>query len=171
MKMGGGGGDQAAAKPGFSSEGNPYQKPKTQRIWPTIFLKMGGIIPRTLKNGGTRPPVPPPCGGAPAFICRSPCRLQLASMKWSRQVTHLPCQCATADLLASADVPYSLAHQRFGGGGQLRSFDFSGITSRVCHHETFFLGSPKKKSYFPWRMFRQRWLAFKFLQKNRYPSC
>ena len=61
MKMGGGGGDgdQAAAKPGFSSEGNPYQKPKTQRIWPTIFLKMGGIIPRTLKIGGTRPPVPP----------------------------------------------------------------------------------------------------------------
>ena len=63
----GGDGDQAAAKPGFSSEGNPYQKPKTQRIWPTIFLKMRGIIPRTLKNGGTRPPVsapPPPCGGA-----------------------------------------------------------------------------------------------------------
>ena len=80
-----------------------------------------------------------------AFICRSPCRLQLASMKWSRQVTHLPCQCATADLLASADVPFSLAHQRFGGGGQLRSSDVSGITSRVCHHETFFLGSPKKK--------------------------
>ena len=61
---GGGDADQAAAKPGFSSEGNPYQKPKTQRIWPTIFLKMGGIIPRTLKLGGTRPPVPP-CGGAP----------------------------------------------------------------------------------------------------------
>ena len=59
-KWGGGGdGDQAAAKPGFSSEGNPYQKPKTQRIWPTIFLKMGGIIPRTLKIGGTCPPVPP----------------------------------------------------------------------------------------------------------------
>ena len=55
----GGDGDQAAAKSGFSSEGNPYQKPKTQRIWPTIFLKMGGIIPRTLKNGGTRPPRPP----------------------------------------------------------------------------------------------------------------
>ena len=58
---GGGDGDQAAAKPGFSSEGNPYQKPKTQRIWPTIFLKMGGIIPCTLKNG---PPSP---------LWRSPC--------------------------------------------------------------------------------------------------
>ena len=64
MKMGGGDGDQAAAKPGFSSEGNPYKKPKTQRIWSTIFLKMGGIIPRTLKNGGTRPPPP---------LWRSPC--------------------------------------------------------------------------------------------------
>ena len=53
---GGGDGDQAVAKPGFSSEGNPYKKPKTQRIWPTIFLK----IPRTLKNGGTRPPPSPP---------------------------------------------------------------------------------------------------------------
>ena len=62
MKMGGGDGDQAAAKPVFSSESNPYQKPKTQRIWPTIFLKMG-IIPRTLKNGGRAPR--PPCGGAP----------------------------------------------------------------------------------------------------------
>ena len=72
MKMGGGGGDQAAAKPGFSSEGNPYQKPKTQRIWPTIFLKMGGIIPRTLKNGGTCPPRPP-CGGAPAEKAPSGC--------------------------------------------------------------------------------------------------
>ena len=38
----GGDGDQVAAKLGFSSEGNPYQKPKSQRIWPTIFLKMGG---------------------------------------------------------------------------------------------------------------------------------
>ena len=56
--------DQAAAKKGFSSEGNPYQKQKTQRIWPTIFLKMGGIIPRTLKNGGDVSPRPP-CGGAP----------------------------------------------------------------------------------------------------------
>ena len=64
----GGDGDQAAAKPGFSSEGNPYQKPKTQRIWPTISLKMGGIIPRTFKNGGRVPPVPP-CGGAPAEMC------------------------------------------------------------------------------------------------------
>ena len=61
MKMGDG--DQAAAKPGFSSEGNAYQKPKTQRIWPTIFLKIGGFIPRTLKNGDASPH--PPCGGAP----------------------------------------------------------------------------------------------------------
>ena len=38
---GGGDGDQTAAKPGFSAEGSPYQKPKTQRIWHTIFLKMG----------------------------------------------------------------------------------------------------------------------------------
>ena len=60
MKMGGGDGDQAAAKPGFSSGGNPYQKPKTQRIWTTIFLKMGGDYSRTLKIGGTRPPVAEP---------------------------------------------------------------------------------------------------------------
>ena len=67
---GGGDGDQAAAKPGFSSEGNPYQKPKTPRIWSTIFLKMGGIIPRTLKNGGTRPPVPPVAEPLPrAGVC------------------------------------------------------------------------------------------------------
>ena len=59
MKMGVGDGDQAAAKAGFSSEGNPYQKPKTQRIWPTISLKMGNYL-RTLKNGGTRPPVAAP---------------------------------------------------------------------------------------------------------------
>ena len=59
MKMGGDG-DQAAAKSEFSSEGIPYQKPKTQRIWPTIFLKMGGIIPRTLKiEGDASPPSPP----------------------------------------------------------------------------------------------------------------
>ena len=58
-----GGRDQAAAKPWFSSEGNSYQKPKTQRIWPTIFLKMG-IIPRTLKKWGTRLPLPL-CGEAP----------------------------------------------------------------------------------------------------------
>ena len=66
MKMGGGGGggDQAAAKPEFSSEGNPYQKPKTQRIWSTIFLKMGGLSPHSQKWGGRVPPVPP-CGGAP----------------------------------------------------------------------------------------------------------
>ena len=46
--------------------GNPYQKPKSQRIWPTIFLKMGGgIIPRSLKNGGDASPRPP--------LWRSPC--------------------------------------------------------------------------------------------------
>ena len=56
----GGDGDQAAAKPGFSL----YQKPKTQRIWPTIFLKMGGLSPALSKMGGRVPPVPP-CGGAP----------------------------------------------------------------------------------------------------------
>ena len=44
--------------------GNPYQKPKTQRIWPTIFLKMGGLSPALSKMGGRVPPVPP-CGGAP----------------------------------------------------------------------------------------------------------
>ena len=58
MKIGGDG-DQAAAKQGFSSEGNPYQKPKTQRILPTIFLKMVGIITRTLENGGDASPRPP----------------------------------------------------------------------------------------------------------------
>ena len=66
MKMGGGGdGDQAAAKPGFSSEDNPYHKPKTHRIWPTIFLKMGGLSPALSKMGGTRLPVPPPLWRSP----------------------------------------------------------------------------------------------------------
>ena len=51
-----------------------------------------------------------------------------------------------------------------------RSISRIRMWARVCHHETFFLGS-SKKCYFPWRMFRQRWLAFKFLQKNRYSSC
>ena len=67
MKMGGRDGDQTAAKPGFSSDGNPYQKPKTQRIWLTIFLKMGGIIPRTLNNEGVASP--------PSPLWRSPCVL------------------------------------------------------------------------------------------------
>ena len=62
---GGGDGDQAAAKSGFSSEGNPYQKPKTQRIWPAIFLKMGDYPPHSQKWGDASPH--PPCGGAPAF--------------------------------------------------------------------------------------------------------
>ena len=53
-----GDGDQAAAKPGFSSEGNPYQKPKTQRIWPTIFLKMGDYPPHSQKWGDASPPSP-----------------------------------------------------------------------------------------------------------------
>ena len=57
MKMGDG--DQAAAKPGFSSEDTPYQKPKTQRIWPTIFLKMGDYPPHSKKWGDASPPVPP----------------------------------------------------------------------------------------------------------------
>ena len=52
----GGDGDQAAAKPRFSSEGNPYQKPKTQRIWPTIFLKMGDYPPHSQKWGDATPP-------------------------------------------------------------------------------------------------------------------
>ena len=66
MKMGGGGGrDQAAAKPGFSSEDNPYQKPKTQWIWPTIFLKMGGLSSSVSKMGGRVPP--------PFPVWRSPC--------------------------------------------------------------------------------------------------
>ena len=65
MKMGGGGDwDQAAANPGFSSEGNPYQKPKTQRIWPTILMKMGDYPPHSQKWGDASPR--PPCGGAPA---------------------------------------------------------------------------------------------------------
>ena len=46
-------------------QGNPYQKPKTQRIWPTIFLKMGGLSP-TLKNGGRIPRSP--CYGAPGNV-------------------------------------------------------------------------------------------------------
>ena len=63
----GGDGDQAAAKPGFFSGGNPYQKPKTQRIWSTIFLIMGGLSPALSKMGGRVPPVPP-CGGAPGGV-------------------------------------------------------------------------------------------------------
>ena len=59
MKMGGGDGDQAAAKPGFSSEGSPYQKPKTRRIRSTIFLKMGDYPPHS-QNWETRPPPSPP---------------------------------------------------------------------------------------------------------------
>ena len=54
----GGDGDQAAAKPRVSSEGNPYQKSKTQQILPTIFLKMWKIFP-TLKNRGDTSPRPP----------------------------------------------------------------------------------------------------------------
>ena len=58
MKMGGR--DQAALKPRFSSDGNSCQKPKTQRIWPTIFLKIGRLSPALSKMGGRVPPVPPP---------------------------------------------------------------------------------------------------------------
>ena len=65
---GGGGGDQAAAKQGFSSEGNPYKKKRKLSGFGPLFSWKWGIIPRTLKNGGTRPPRPP-CDGAPASIC------------------------------------------------------------------------------------------------------
>ena len=56
MKMGGRGPGDSKAR--ISSEGNPYQKPKTQRIWPTIFLKMGGLSPALSKMGGRVTPVP-----------------------------------------------------------------------------------------------------------------
>ena len=78
MKMGDG--DQAAAKPGFSSEGNPYQKPKPQQIWTTIFLKMGGLSPALSKMGGTRPPVPPV---AEPLVC------MLATDNTARHGTHV----------------------------------------------------------------------------------
>ena len=67
----GGNGDQAAAKPGFFSEGNPYQKTKTQRIWPTIFLKMGGLSPALSKMGGRVPPPRPPLWRSPWLLVRS----------------------------------------------------------------------------------------------------
>ena len=63
----GGDWDQAAAKPGFSSEGNPYKKNENSADLAHYFPENGGIIPRTLKNGGTRPPRPP-CGGAPGQV-------------------------------------------------------------------------------------------------------
>ena len=78
-----GDGDQAAAKPGFSSEGNSYQKPKTQRIWPTIFLKMGGLSTALSKLGGGD--ASPPCGRAPDIS------YQLARWKlsfWPRNTIH-----------------------------------------------------------------------------------
>ena len=62
---GGGGRGPGGSESGTFVRGNPYQKPKTQRIWPTIFLKMGGLSPALSKMGGHVPPVPP-CGGAPA---------------------------------------------------------------------------------------------------------
>ena len=57
MKMGGRGPGGSESR--IFVRGNPYQKPKTQRIWPTIFLKMGGLSPALSKMGGRVPPVPP----------------------------------------------------------------------------------------------------------------
>ena len=64
MKMGGRGPGGSESR--IFVRGNPYKKPKTQRIWPTIFLKMGGLSPALSKIGGRVPPPCPPCGGAPA---------------------------------------------------------------------------------------------------------
>ena len=38
----------------------PIPKTENSADLAHYFLKMGGIIPRSLKNGGTRPPSPPP---------------------------------------------------------------------------------------------------------------
>ena len=56
MKMGDG--DQTAAKSGFSSEGNPYQKNENSAELAQYFPENGGIIPRTQKWGDTSP-IPP----------------------------------------------------------------------------------------------------------------
>ena len=63
MKMGGGG-----RGPG-GSEARIFSIPKTENSADLAhyFPENGGIIPRTLKNGGTRPPRPP-CGGAPVNL-------------------------------------------------------------------------------------------------------
>ena len=59
---GGGGRGPGDSEARFFSEGNPYQKPKTQRTWPTIFLKMGDSPPHSQKWGDAspRPPVTEP---------------------------------------------------------------------------------------------------------------
>ena len=54
MKMGGRG--LGGSESRIFVRGNPYQKPKTQRIWPTIFMKMGGLSPALSKMGGRVPP-------------------------------------------------------------------------------------------------------------------
>ena len=66
---GGGGRGPGGSESRIFVRGNPYQKPKTQRIWPTIFLKMGGgLSPALSKMGGRVPPSP---------LWRSPCRADL----------------------------------------------------------------------------------------------
>ena len=59
-KWGGGGRGPGGSESRIFVRGQPYQKLKTQRIWPTIFLKMGGLSPALSKMGGRVPPVPPP---------------------------------------------------------------------------------------------------------------
>ena len=67
MKMGGGRGTRRQRSQDFLQRVTHTKKSNTRRIWPTIFLKMGGgdYPPHSQKWGGRVPPRPP-CGGAPA---------------------------------------------------------------------------------------------------------
>ena len=81
MKMGGRGPGGSEAR--IFSGGNPYQKPKTQRIWSTIFLKMGGLSPALSKMGGRVPPSPPPLWRSPwaaEYLLRASCCIWRAAL-------------------------------------------------------------------------------------------
>ena len=80
MKMGGGTGTRRQRSQDFLQRVTHTKKPKTQRIWPTIFLKMGRLSPALLKMGGRVPPYP---------LWRSPCaaRVTRAGSWRSRDVS------------------------------------------------------------------------------------
>ena len=65
-KWGGGGAGTRRQRSQDFLQGNRYQKSKTQRIWPTIFLKMGDYPPHS-KNGGDASPRPPSYGAPGAW--------------------------------------------------------------------------------------------------------
>ena len=89
MKMGGGGRGPGGSEARIFFKGNPYQKPKTQRIWPTIFLKMGDYPPHSQKWGDASSPVPPPPLWRSPLVVSARLSVSVAGGRGRSRATHL----------------------------------------------------------------------------------